>query len=283
MKKIEQPKVFKNFEVYERLSKIILEKDVEKYNGKLAKVTKKETISLAKDYFAEQSHMNYILFNKLLEEGRVKFNKKNELGVYNPDKEYLTVSYRKTLEDLFNLISGLSKYVQQDKMNDIDVVPFRKVFPIAEQLRLYDNLEIENFMQTIHVTKNLLNKNIELAKFANRELELYCYLSSNRKKNVSPEVARYIFADRLYNHNIDYYGIQMVGFLLGTYINEMLNDKELSFDDYAYLKNNAGKESLQEKLGLNCFIAEDGFVIGDKDLDEIEKVYKKAIKRINGK
>ena len=278
---IEEPKLFKNLNVYEKLSSIILDNKISFNSGSNLVLLKGDSYHYAKDFLNSESVIYGVIFSKLYRNKLIKFNR-NYISCFNIKKQRLEIKYTKTLDDLFSLIHEFFHYVYyNEKDSDVSKL-FKEVFSIFNELRLGEYLK-KNCNEN-EVEKQIWNIYYENYKMCiNSKLELEFYKEVIQKNiidftKISSDLYDYYFKQRLFYNkvSIDLFGVYIFGILLAAYINQGLKNGEISELDYEYCKYEFSNLSLKDICNvLNLDLSfNDGFEISDSSIKKLEKNYK---------
>jgi len=278
---IQESRLFKNLNVYEKLSSIILDNKISFSSGSNLVFLKGDSYHYAKDFLHSESVIYDVIFSKLYKNRLIKFNR-NYTSCFNIKKQRLEIKYTKTLDDLFSLIHEFFHYVYyNEKDSDISML-FKEVFSIFNELRLGEYLN-KNCNQN-EVGKQIWNIYYENYKMCiNSKLELKFYNEIKQERiidfnKISNELYDYYFKHRIFYDkvSIDRFGTYIFGILLATYINQGLKSGEISELDYEYCKYEFSNLSLKDICSvLNLDLSfKDGLDISDSSIKKLEKSYK---------
>lgn len=286
----EEPKIFNNLKVYNRMINIIINNTPHKPIRDLGIINKKNTIKLAHIYFKEEDPEYNIMLKKLLEKNKIKFCKGDSNYNYKTGK--IEIYYSKTLDDLFALIHEFCHFIISSDNNTNITYLFKEVFPNSEEYRLYEYLKKTNLsFESRLVIDNFLSDKYSLAKVARFELKLYKIIKQYGDINcndISGELRDYFLQKRysIDNINLEVLGKYLLACILATYINWYLNNNKISLDDYKYLRNNINLLNLDEindLLNTRIELEDGSLVITDHELNRLEKIYKMEMKYLSAK
>lgn len=288
---MEKPELFKNLEVYESLTNIILENGTKLHKDASYIILKKDILSSVKDYLEQGDPMYSTLFKIINDEGRIKFDRKRA-NRYDSKKQIINLNYTRTIEDIYNLIYMFYVYASSSNRDDAFSKTFSKVIPNTEELkasRYFSNLTPEYKKDTLKHVNNNFSEFYETAENAKNELELYKKYLENPSFNIYnlPDYLYKYSLDRIFltEAGIDNYGQYLFGFIISTYLNHRLATSDLSQSDYMTLKEKILKLDMKDisKILDIDFNLDNGLHISNNDIDKLSKIYKLEFNKYNEK
>lgn len=287
--KIEDPKVFKNLQTYEKLAQIILKNEIERNSNVPHLVRKKETILLAHDFFIKNDIKYDEMLTRLLNEKKILF-KKRSLNSFIRKNGTINIDYTKTIDDLLALVHEISHYIHRDESDNSISNLFKEVFPYTDELRCCEDLktvwELSDLNRQIN---NNICYNYNLAKNSRLELELYKVYKEQGKidyETLNLELYNYYVRERLFYQkvSIDIFGKYLFGNIISAYINQKLKSKDISKVEYKFLRENINNLSLidvSKLLDIDFNLDNDGLYISDSDIKKLSKTYKLEVDDYN--
>lgn len=290
---MKEPEIFKNLEIYDNLCKIILENPTVNSNKLPYYVTKKQNLELVKNYLREEDISSEFLFEKLLKENKIKFDKRVNT-YFNRKNNKIYINHTRTIDDSLSLVHEFTHFLINKENREKIYNLFSEVFPYTEESKFYDYITNGSDSKAISaINIQMINNsklNIALANDAKCELNLYKNYKENNGlnfDNLNLKTYNYLYGlrNKYSNPHIDEYGRYMFGVIIGIYLNNKLRNKDISKGEYKELKNFINTMSIEgigELLELNMSL-DDGLYISDDSIEKINKVYKLEVKSYNEK
>lgn len=285
---MEEPKIFKDLNTYEKLNNIVSNSKPEKGNGLEYFLSKYDTLSIVRDFLSKNRDGSIHFLNHLERNKMINFNRKRMTYV-DYSNGNINIHHQKDLEDSFALVNLIYQaYVKNYFLGD--------AVSNVEELRLYDHLNNTKLWEdALNQIKDNFYENNLLAENAESELELYKNYKKNngiKYEDLSLKTLHYHANFKSYKSdlNIDNYGRCLLGYVLSTYIYERLNNKDLSIEDYNSLKRNVYKlnaitdKEIFKTLDLDIDVNEEnGIYISDNSIKVLSKSYNNEVNKFNAR
>ena len=281
---------FKDLSLYKSLTSIVTSEDIPDGYSQNVYLIKKDTLKLVKKYLAGDDYYSLKNLLDLEERNKIVFGKKESNRVSKIDNS-IHINYTKTLKDSFSIIDVLYKY-GLNIINESDIERlFEDTMAFVEQLRFYKYLKGTNLKGYAEgQLKDIIYTNKLVGENAKKELELYNHIKDNEGivfSDLSSELHEYYYNYKfcMPNISIDDYGEYLLSRIIAIYINNKLDNKDVSIDTYKNLKqiiNRLSIKDISQILDLDIYYnKKDGLFISNHSINKLSKVYKLEVKKLN--
>ena len=283
--KYKDPKIFSNLSNYQKFSDIIYNTDIKKMKLSSELYDSRECRKFVRQFLNQNDKYYSDTFLKLLKKHKIIF-KMNSNDYFSANRKMLIINYRMNIDDSLAIIHEFLHYMHYEMKKDGENETFKEVNSKTYELLLSDYLFKElNISSAKSQVNNNYFTNIEMAREAKLELEIYKLLLNNKninKKELRKELRDYLsdpFQKYAVN-DVDNYSVYLIGSLFSAYIHENILNNNLTFSDYKQIRDaiiNENFKDLSKMLDLDFIVDNLGFDISQDSIKKLEKTYKKEV------